>query len=79
MTLKELDKVIALCRKRGVSEITIEGVTVKLGDAPMKNTPGKTPNLGSFEAAITHDIETNSLSEEEMLFWSSQPHAGDTQ
>lgn len=78
MNLKELDKVIALCRKRGVQEITIEGITIKLGDAPMKHTPRNSLNPGSFNVDDQRGIETNGPTEEDMLFWSSQPLAGDT-
>lgn len=72
MDLKNLDKIIALCRKRGVSEITIEGVTVKLGDAPGKKTPRKSTNLGNFSGGA-ENVETDGLSDMDLLLWSSTP------
>jgi hypothetical protein len=57
--LKQLDKVIALCRKRGVSEITVGDITLKLGVKPSKAP--KHEELPMEEQ----------VSDEELLFWSS--------
>jgi hypothetical protein len=57
--LKQLDKVIALCRKRGVSEITVGDITLKLGAKPSK--------------APKHEelpIE-DTMTDEELMFWSA--------
>lgn len=35
--LDELDKLISLCRKRGVSNIEIDGMKFELGNAPPSN------------------------------------------
>ncbi len=36
MDLKELEKFLKICRKQGVTDITFEGISVKLGDAPSR-------------------------------------------
>lgn len=36
MDLKELEKFLKICRKQGVTEITFEGTSVKLGDLPAR-------------------------------------------
>ncbi len=73
--LKDLKKLIQLCRHQGVDRITVDGITLELGSAPIKETQSTrnaTPNPG----IVTEDtsIETfDSLSEEQKLFWSSAP------
>ncbi len=34
-SFKDLEKLIKLCRKTGVDEITVDGITMKLGDVPL--------------------------------------------
>lgn len=34
--IKELEKLLKMCRKQGVTELTIEGASFKLGDLPIK-------------------------------------------
>lgn len=34
--LKDVERLLKFCRKIGVNEITLEGLTVKFGDAPTK-------------------------------------------
>lgn len=36
--LKELERLLKLCRKQGVSEITLEGVSFKLTDLPAEKS-----------------------------------------
>jgi hypothetical protein len=57
--LKQLDKVIALCRKRGVSEITVGEITLKLGSKPTKAPKHEEP------------VAEDQITDEELLFWSS--------
>ncbi len=69
--IKQLDKIIALCRKRGVSEITVEGVTIKLGDAPVKrNRQAKGPSKPFHQD--DNRVETSELTPEQLLFYSVQ-------
>jgi len=65
--LKDLEKFFKLCRKQGISEISIEGVSVKFGDLPYK------PSSSSEDT----EIETEGLTPEELMFYSVQ-EAGQT-
>lgn len=35
-SIKDLEKLLKLCRKQGVTEITVTGAHLKLGEAPVK-------------------------------------------
>lgn len=59
MTLKDLDKFLKICRKHGVSEISYEGTSVKLGDAPPEKK----------DASDDEDVEAEVPSEEDMMFY----------
>lgn len=84
--LKQLDKVIALCRKRGVKSIKIDNVEITLSDtAPAAY---KRPLHAQKQAATTsiplpEGIEQEQLTEEQLLFYSVQdvigPLKGETQ
>lgn len=76
--LKDLDKVIQLCRKRGVDTIKIDGIEVQLGMAPIKEDSTKqatrsVPSQTFAPGGITEDtkIPADTLTEEELLFWSA--------
>lgn len=57
--LKEFEKFLKICRKLGVSEVSIHGVSVKLGELPAKS-----------EAADPADeIPTDELTPEQMMFY----------
>ena len=62
--VKELETLIKMLRKQGVTDFKCEGLELKLGDEPVKAKNG---------TATTDDkIETDgALSDEELLFWSS--------
>lgn len=78
--LKQLDKLMLMCRKRGIQSITVDGVTFHMSDlAPeMKtvfagyNTLANTTNTVS-PGGITADtkITTDELTDEQKMFWSS--------
>jgi hypothetical protein len=34
--LKEFEKFLKICRKQGVTDVTLSGVSVKLGDLPVR-------------------------------------------
>lgn len=71
--LKALDKIIALCRKRGVKSIKIDNVELTLSeDAPAKASPKSrkaTPNAPSVPASEPFDSDLPS--ELDLLFYSS--------
>lgn len=71
-SLKDLEKLLRLCRKQGVTEIKLGSVELKLGDMP--NT----------KVEIEHDpvdplknFPTGELSPEQLMFYSSGGHPED--
>lgn len=61
--LDELDKLLKLCRKRGVDEISIDGTTVKFGELPAKNTS---------KTAVEEpddDSQIDGIPDDEMIFY----------
>ncbi len=73
--LKQLDKIIALCRKRGVKSIKIDNVELTLSeDVPTSKykaaKAAKTPQGGGPDL-----FNTDELSSEELLFWSADAPA----
>lgn len=81
--LKELEKLIKLCRKTGIDTISIDGITFSLGAQPQslgaKTKLGQSLLRGLKEAneyQITEDtkILTSELTPEQLMFYSSQGH-----
>jgi len=65
--LKQLEKIIILCRKRGVKTIKIDNIELTLNeDIPLSNYK-KAKQNNHIQSPI---IESNSLSEDELLLWS---------
>lgn len=60
MDLKSLEKFLKICRKQGVTDITFEGVSVKLGDLPV---------LKDGTADDSDEIPTDELSPEQLAFY----------
>lgn len=56
--LKELDKFLRICRKQGVTEIAIEGISVKLGE--MTGTP---------DTSSSEDTQSDELTPEQLMFY----------
>lgn len=72
MTLIEIKRLIALCRKNGIVSIKCDGVDIIFGDSPVKVT--RTSKKAAAKAEVVSDntkFETDSLSAEALLFWSS--------
>ena len=81
--LKDLEKVIKLCRRTGVNKITIEGITLELGYEPLitsnkksqvKSITNETGQIDETTNIVIDKIDTDSLTEEQMLFYSAIPH-----
>jgi len=64
MTPKQIRSLIKMARAQGVTELTLDGISFKLGAAPEK--PVK-HDSGPAESAPTEQIP----SEQEMLYWST--------
>ncbi len=60
--LKEFEKFLKICRKQGVSDVTLNGVSVKLGALPSK----------SSAADDQEEIPTESLTPEELMFYATR-------
>lgn len=60
--VKELKAILKLCREQGVNELTMDKLCIKFGDLPRSQE----------EMAADADPSLKP-SEEDMLFWSSQP------
>ncbi len=65
--LKELDKFLKLCRKRGVTDITFAGASVKFGELPNEVKEGQSED--------SDEIPTDEPSLEELIFHAVD-HAG---
>lgn len=65
--LKELEAAIKLCRKHGVDTMEIGNIKLCLGDAPVE--PAKASELKTEDSDTKED---NGVTDEQMLFWSSQ-------
>lgn len=59
--IKELEKLLKMCRKQGITELTMQGMAFKFGDLPREMNDQ------------TEDSTTAQPSDEELLYWSSQP------
>lgn len=68
--LKELDALIALCRKRGVKSLSCDGIQLELGDLPPK-TPRRQRSEAPSDPLAAPDWDA--LSPEEKLLWSAVP------
>lgn len=89
--LKELKKLIQLCRNTGISSIKIEGLELTFGPAPIKRAKSDSIDLSAFPEAnikvpsytpytaavkeVADQIATDELSEEQLMFYSSRPES----
>jgi hypothetical protein len=55
-TLKDLEHLIKLCRKTGVDSVTIDGITIKLGDMPEKSTKSNNRKSSTKEIDVDQPI-----------------------
>lgn len=69
--LKSLDKILALCRKRGVQVIEIGELRITLGDTPVRHTSVKKSEQSKYSIQGEVVDSPNTPTEEELLFWSS--------
>ena len=61
---KELGPLFKLCRKFGVAEITLEGVSIKFGDMPARKP-------SESDGDVDQDMETDEPTPEELMFFSA--------
>lgn len=60
--LKELGKFLRICREQGVTEITLEGISVKLGELK-DDAPADTQTAD--------DIQTDELTPDQLMFYAA--------
>lgn len=86
-SLKQLDRLLALCQKRGVTTITVDGINLTLAPtnkpktARQKHTtvfPEETVSVpqynGGVDAELAVDkIDDETLTDEQLLFYSARP------
>lgn len=75
--IKDLKKLIDLCRRTGVEAIEVDGVKMNLGSAPTviyKDNKKTTDQTVYTPGGITEDtqIPTDVMTDEQMLFWSAE-------
>lgn len=56
--LKEFEKFLKICRKQGVSEVTFNGTSVKLGNLPQKDSGND-----------SDEIPTDAMTPDELMFY----------
>lgn len=61
--IKDLEKLLKMCRKQGITELTMADMSFKFGELP----------LDKEETEEAEQVAPIGPSAEEMLFWSSQP------
>lgn len=69
-SLRDLDKLLVLCRKRGVQSIRVDGIEFHLGELPV------TSSIKRHKAVQVENVDINTpdqLTEEQRLFGSSDP------
>lgn len=59
-SLKDLEKLLKLCRKQGVTEITVTGANLKLGDAPIRHSTSESiedqeDEINPFDEPLTNE------------------------
>lgn len=65
--LKDLEKLLKLCRKQGVTEINLGLVALKLGELPQKMEVQVTED----ESAVYDDFPDGPLTPEELTFFAN--------
>lgn len=70
MSPKELKKLAAACRAAGIKHYKSEGIEFTLTDE-VPSKPSKKPHVPTSQTSSVE--ETNSLSDEDMMFWSTGP------
>lgn len=85
--LQQIKEIIALCRKQGVSRLTLEGLSLELGPMtapgpsrmPRKGLPQAKTSTKGIEEKSDLPVKDSSLTEEEILFWSASAPAALTE
>lgn len=93
-SLKQLDRLLALCQKRGVTAITIDGMSLQVSPTAKKAKivryidttafPEETVQVPQYNGGVNENtkietIDEETLTDEQLLYYSSRPEtpAGD--
>lgn len=69
--LKQLDKMIQLCKKRGVQSVEINGLKLVFAEEPSKPTRSRKAKSTQGSGEVDDGkIESDSLTEQQLLMWS---------
>ena len=77
--IKDLKKVIQLCRQTGVDIIKVDGVEMVLGSAPRQPIKARNSSIETFSANVGPDtpIETpDELTPDQLMFYSASQEPG---
>lgn len=69
--LKELEKLLKICRKQGVTDIEVAGVKIKLGDIPEKPRHINDPAIDTETDDPYANFPGGILSNSQLAFYSS--------
>lgn len=76
-TLKDLEKLVKLCRKLGVEAIECDGVRMDLGPSVPKATRSSSKSkkaINTSELEAPDRVDTDALTPEQLLYYSAIPH-----
>ena len=66
-SLKDLEKLLKVCRKQGVTSVSVDGITIAFGDAPFTMTEAKAIEVANPYAAFPQ----NELTPEQLMYYSA--------
>ncbi len=62
--IKELEKLLKVCRRQGIDHLKMEGIEVKFGEMPLKSDPRS--------ATDDDDVPSDELTPEQLAFYAVQ-------
>lgn len=65
--VKELEKLLKMCRKQGIIELTMKDMSFKFGDLPL------VAKGGQMVVEEEEEEEESKPTDEDMAYWSAQP------
>ena len=69
--LKDLEKLLKLCRKQGVTEIKLGAVELKLGDLPVSHSAGAAQSIQTDPANPYANFPDGELTPEQLMYYSA--------
>lgn len=71
--LKELKKLAAVCRKAGIKTVKYGELEFTLSDELQHRQPSQAKKVVKEQTLTQEDFETDSLTQDALLFWSANP------